>query len=307
MDWFKIALQLRGSVAPTVIPRALLFGIFGFIVSLLAYLGLPVSWNILGNVITNVVFNLVLGLLLVFRTNTAYDRYWEGRKAWGVLVINGCNLARQVRVAIAEVEPTDTDHKNAALRWLSAFAITTKLHLRQEPANSELESLLSPSQYHHIKDVKNRPLKIALWIGDYLQQQHTRNCLSSDQLTSMNLLLDQMVEAVTECERILKTPIPPAYAIYLKRLLIIYCTFLPFQLVEEVKLLTGLVVTLISFVLLGIEEIANEIEDPFGHDSNDLPVDEICTTMLQNIEDLITPSTQESEVSLSPSSLASHP
>jgi putative membrane protein len=285
-NWFAMALQLRGSVAPTIFPRVLLCGGFGLLVSILDYFKLPISGNILDNLVTNVVYNLVLGLLLVFRTNTAYERFWDGRKSWGILVVNVRNLARQIQVSVAELEPIDRENKASAMRLLGAFAIATKLQLRQEPINDELEESITPSQLVQLKSVKNPPLKIALWIGDYLQQQHDRNCLNNNQLAAMNGLLDQMVEALTGCERILKTPIPLAYAIYLKRLLLIYGFALPFQIVDTSGWWTGLVVGIISFILFGIEEIGNEIENPFGRDPNDLPLDEICITIIDNLEDL---------------------
>ena len=90
------------------------------------------------------------------------------------------------------------------------------------------------------------------------------------------------------CERILKTPMPLAYAIHLKQLLLIYCLLLPFQMVDKLGFWTGAIVALISFTLFGIEEIGLEIENPFGYDANDLPLDAICNTMKRNIEDLIT-------------------
>ncbi|MEP0856480.1 bestrophin family ion channel [Trichocoleus sp. DQ-U1] len=285
-NWFAIALQLRGSVAPTIFPRVLLCGGFGFFVSILDYFKLPIAGNLLDNLVTNVVYNLVLGLLLVFRTNTAYERFWEGRKSWGLLVVNVRNLARQIQVSVAERESTDREDKATAMRLLGAFAIATKLQLRQEALNDELEEIVTPSQFLQLKSVKNPPLKIAFWIGDYLQQQHERNSLNNNQLAAMNGLLDQMVEALTGCERILKTPIPLAYAIYLKRLLLIYGFALPFQLVDTSGWWTGLVVGIISFILFGIEEIGNEIENPFGRDPNDLPLDDICTTIIENLEDL---------------------
>jgi putative membrane protein len=96
-----------------------------------------------------------------------------------------------------------------------------------------------------------------------------------------------MVDVLGACERILKTPIPLAYNIHLKQILLIYCLSIPFQLVDELLGFTGLVAAVISFTLLGIEEIGREIENPFGYDQNDLPLDDICNTMLKNIEDLI--------------------
>jgi putative membrane protein len=299
MKWFQLALQLRGSVAPNIFPRVIFFTFLGFLVSLLYDMGFSVSWQFLGTVITNVVFNLVLGLLLVFRTNTAYERFWEGRKLWGVLVVNIRNLARQIWVGVAEIEPSDREKKASALRLLGAFALATKLQLRKEPVNEELEALLTPAHYQYIKDSKTPPLKVATWIGEYIQQQHNRNCLNSNQLLAMNQLLDSMVEGFTGCDRISKTPIPLAYSIYLKRLLLIYCLALPFQCVGSLHWWTGVIVGLISFVLLGIEEIGNEIEDPFGVDPNDLPVDGICQTVLDNIEELTaTTGAQEAEVKL---------
>lgn len=282
-EWFKIALSFRGSVIPSVLPRALFCGLFGFWISLLHYWGLSVSLPILGSLIPNI----VLGLLLVFRTNTAYERFWEGRKLWGNLVNNSRNLARQIWVSVEEKEPSDRAEKIAVLRLLAAFAVATKLHLRSEPVNLELKELLSSSRYEKLKNMNNPPLEVAFWIGDYLQQQYEQNHLHIYQLTAMQQLLNTMVDVLGGCERILRTPIPLAYAIHLKQLLLLYCFSLPFQMVKDFGWFTGAIVAIISFTLLGIEEIGIEIENPFGRDPNDLPLDAICATMQRNIEDLI--------------------
>ncbi|MEA5516524.1 bestrophin family ion channel, partial [Nodularia sp. UHCC 0506] len=110
---------------------------------------------------------------------------------------------------------------------------------------------------------------------------------NSYQLTAMQELLNKLVDNLGACERILKTPIPLAYTIHLKQLLLLYCCLLPFQLVESLGWWTGLIVALISFTLFGIEAIGLEIENPFGYDANDLPLDAICNTMKRNIDDLI--------------------
>ena len=282
--WFKIAFQLKGSVIPAIFNRVILCGFFGVFISILYYYKLPVSYPIFGTVIPSI----VLGLLLVFRTNTAYERFWEGRKCWGTLVNNIRNLARQIWVSVIEEHPEDRQEKILALRLLVAFAVSTKLHLRGEPVNSELTELMSHHRYFKLKAMNNPPLEVAFWIGDYLQQQYNRHCLNSYQLATMQDLLNSMVDTLGGCERILKTPMPLAYAIHLKQLLLIYCLLLPFQMVHSLGLWTGAIVALISFTLFGIEEIGIEIENPFGYDANDLPLDAICNTMKLNIEDLIT-------------------
>ena len=282
--WFRLALRFRGSVIPAIYNRVLWCSVFGVFISLLYHFKLPVYQPIFESVIPSI----VLGLLLVFRTNTAYERYWEGRKCWGTLVNNVRNLARQIWVAVAELEPDDRFNKISTLRLLVAFAVASKLHLRAEAVNSELEELMPTSRYFKLKTMNNPPLEIAFWIGDYLQQQYNRNCLNTYQLTALQDLLNSMVDTLGGCERILKTPMPLAYAIHLKQLLLLYCLLLPFQLVNNLGWWTGAIVALISFTLFGIEEIGIEIEDPFGYDLNDLPLDAICSTMLRNIEDLIT-------------------
>jgi ion channel-forming bestrophin family protein len=281
--WFKIALQFRGSVIPSILPRVLVCGGFGIFISFLHFLNLPVSLPILSSIVPSI----VLGLLLVFRTNTAYDRFWEGRKFWGNLINNVRNLARLMWVAIDEKDPQDIIEKKSALRLLVAFAVALKLHLRQEPVNSELEPLMSPSQYEKLKSMNNPPIEVAFWIGDYLNTQYDRNCVDVYQLTAMNELLNSMIDTLGSCERILRTPMPLAYAIHLKQLLLLYCFALPFQMVKDLTWGTGPIVALVSFTLFGIEEIGIEIENPFGHDANDLPLDNICATMRRNIEDLI--------------------
>lgn len=282
--WFSVALQVRGSVIPSIVGRTVVCGLFGVLVSVLFYLKFPVSLPILASLIPNI----VLGLLLVFRTNTAYERFWEGRKIWGMIVNTTRNLARHIWIVVPAQNQDDRDGKVAALRSLVAFAVATKLHLRQEPINDELQGLLSPDKFQKLKAMNNPPLEVAFWIGDYLQKQYSHKRIDSYQLTAMQDLLNDLVDCLGGCERILKTPMPIAYSIHLKQLLLIYCLSLPFQIVENLGWWSGAIVALISFTLFGIEEIGIEIENPFGRDPNDLPLDAICETMLRNIHDLIT-------------------
>ncbi len=283
-EWLKVILQMQSSVIPAIIFRVIFCGLFGFLIALLYFFNFPVNWPIESGIIPSI----VLGLLLVFRTNTAYERFWQGRQLWGSLINTVRNFSRQIWVSVEENEASDRKEKEAIMRLLVAFAIAGKLLLRGQEVNHELEGYMPLEWYEKLKEMNHPPIHIAFLISDYLQHQYERGCINSYQLTAMFKLLDRMVEALTGCEGILKTPIPLAYAIHLRQLLLIYCLLLPFQIVNEFHFWTGIVVALISFTVFGIEEIALEIENPFGHDPNDLPLDTICTTMHHNIEDLIT-------------------
>ena len=284
-NWFKLAFQFRGSVILAIYQRVIGFGLFSFIVSVLYYFKLPVSQPILGSIIPSI----VLGLLLVFRTNTAYERFWEGRRLWGNLANDARNIVWQIGAMMNDIEPEDRAKRIAVMRLVAALPVACKLYLRSEPVNSELEELMSRSQYLHLKNINNTPLQIVFWMADYLQKQYQRgnSVLHYSHVVFLQTTVKSMFESVGHCERILRTPLPLAYSIHLKQLLLIYCVLLPFQLVKDLGWGTGMFVGLISFTLLGIEEIGLEIENPFGYDTNDLPLDDICNTIKSDIEEFI--------------------
>jgi ion channel-forming bestrophin family protein len=281
-NWFKIAFRVQGSVIPTITSRVLWCGAFGLFVSVLSFYKIPVGAKALGGVVPSI----VLGLLLVFRTNTAYERFWEGRKAWGTIVNSIRNLSRLIWVAIIEIDPLHRYEKEEILRLLVAFAIATKLHLRSQLVDDKLAQFVSPMQFSKLETMNNPPLEIVFWISDYLQAKQEQGQIALYQMNELQSLLNGLVDMLGACERILRTPIPLAYAIHLKQLLLIYCLLLPFQVVDELHWWTAPVVALVSFTLFGIEAIGVEIENPFGTDPNDLPLDTICNTIEKNIDDL---------------------
>lgn len=263
--------------------RSLFCGGFGVLISILYVYGYPVARPVLSGVIPSI----VLGLLLVFRTNTAYERYWEGRRLWGTIANTTRNLVWQIWVNVQEEGPEDRRRKLAILRLLPAFGIANKHYLRSEPVSQELALIMSQAQFQILQSVRNTPLQVAGWLGRYLQQEYEYNRLNAYQLTAIQTLVNTLIEAVGSCERILRTPMPLAYAIHLKQLVLIYCLTLPFQCVQDLGWWTGLFVMLVSFALFGIEEIGVEIENPFGYDANDLPLDAICAMIQHNVEEFI--------------------
>ncbi len=162
--WFRGAFRLKYSVFPDVWEKSLFFAIFSLIICLLYTLGFAVQQPILSSLIPTI----VLGLLLVFRTNSANDRFWEGRKLWGGIVNNLRNLTWQIWVNIQEESHHDRTHKIQALNLLTVFAIASKNHLRSEGISEEMESLLSPYYYHHLQTSQHfllSPLSVILFMG----------------------------------------------------------------------------------------------------------------------------------------------
>ncbi|MGF1512472.1 MAG: bestrophin family protein [Elainellaceae cyanobacterium] len=287
--WFRDALRWRGSVIPAIWPRTLLCTAIGAIASVLYAFDINVALPF-----NSIIPDLVLGLLLVFRTNTAYARFWEGRQLWGSLVNATRNLGRQIWINVQAHSDQERQAKAETVRLLSAFAFAMKHHLRGE-SFEDVQRFITPSQFKTLNQAGHVPLQIAFWIGDYLQRQYEGDRLPLYQLHGMQELLNKLVDVLGGSERILKTPIPLAYAIHLKQLLLLYCCALPFLVVDTWGVWTGLVTGIVSFTVFGIEEIGVEIENPFGHDPNDLPLNAICQTIAQNMEELIAAQPQAAE------------
>ncbi|WAS04124.1 bestrophin family ion channel [Gloeomargaritales cyanobacterium VI4D9] len=282
-NWVNLTFTWRGSVIPAVLPRIILYSAIALVVVLThTYTAGSVPFGL-------VTFtpDVVLGLLLVFRTNTAYDRFWEGRKAWGTIVNASRNLARQILVMVDECTPRDRQEKEQAVRLITAYAIALKCHLRGESPLAELQDLLPPDRLHLLAGMAHRPVGLAFWIGDYLRWQYQQQHLNAYQFSTLEQPLSQLVDALGVCERILRTPQPLAYSVHLRHILILYCFFFPFRLVAQLGWATIPVTAIAAFVVLGIEEIALEIENPFGTDPNDLPLDQICGVIRRDVEELI--------------------
>ncbi len=287
VGWWENVLQLDGSVVKTILPRILFFSIFAALVCFSKYWqGKPEFLLHIGELTSNVVYNLVLGLLLVFRTNTSYERFWDGRKSLGMLVVNIRNLSRSIRLSIPEDDAAQREKKAAVLKLLTAFAIATKLQLRGEAADDQLKALLNETQAKEIDSAKRLSLQISLWIGEYFQQQFELGKIDSYQRIEMNSLLNNMIEGLSGCERVSRTPLPIAYSIYLKRLILIYCLGLPFNLIQRMHWWAILVTAVVSFILLGLEEVGRELENPFLYSINDLPVDNLCQNIAADVESI---------------------
>ncbi|WP_448380930.1 bestrophin family protein [Gloeomargarita sp.] len=282
--WLRPVLTLRGSVLPNVLPLMGLFMGYSALIVAAWHMNLLAPIRVLGELTNNVVCNLVLGLLLVFRTNSSYDRYWEGRKAWGDIVVNVRNLARTIQLCIPVPTETESQQRQRILQMLPGLAVATKLHLRETTDQTDLAPYFHTDELAQLQHSPNRPLQIALWIQDYLQQEFQQERIDTVRLLELNQFLNAIIQGLTACERIRQTPIPPAYLIYLRRLIALYCLCLPVALVNQWDWWTVLVAGIVGFILFGIEELGRQIADPFGLDPNDLPLEAICATLAENVK-----------------------
>lgn len=226
---------------------------------------------------------VVLSILLSFRTNSAYDRWWEGRKKWGELVNNSRNLAIFLHSALP---PGDDESRYYLSVRISNFALALKEHLRAGTQISEL-ILLSEEEIQVYNKKGHIPNYIAYEIIQRIQDAHRDGHLSLADHINIKQHSQELMNISGACERIKKTPIPFSYNVYLKLFITFYAMGLPFALVPIFGYWSILMVAFVFFAFIGLELMAEEIEDPFGLDCNDLPTGDIANTIQKNVFELM--------------------
>jgi len=206
----------------------------------------------------------VISLLLVFRTNTAYDRWWEGRKLWGSVVNDTRNLS-----SLLSSLDLNAAERRQYVELITAFSKSMKEHLRRNKL--ELSFPLDESA-----KAGNQPLWIAHELRKSLHELRVTDRIDPIQWQQLSRHLDNLIDSLGACERILNTPIPFSYSLFFKKFIFLYVVTMPLAFVELFQYWSVLISTFVFYALVSMEILAEEIEDPFGMDDNDLPLDEIC-------------------------------
>jgi putative membrane protein len=226
---------------------------------------------------------IVLGLFLVFRVNSAYDRWWEGRKLWGSMVNSTRNFALKLN---AYLDKEDSENRIWFSRMISNFVFASKEHLRKGVQFNELEPA-DDRFAEYLNEREHKPNAIAGMLYSRVNQLYSTGKLTGNQFFVLDKELKDFIDIIGSCERIKNTPIPYSYSMYIKKFIFIYIITLPFGFVTTFKYGTIPAVLLIAFVLLSVELISEEIEDPFGNDVNDLPTDELSHKIRENIREIL--------------------
>lgn len=221
----------------------------------------------------------VLSLLLVFRTNTAYDRWWEGRKKWGELVNNSRNLAIKISAMT-----TNKEHELFFKRMIPNYAFAMKEHLREGVLLEELD--LTEEELKEIKHIEHKTSYIAKKMYERLELMKSSNELSEIEFLSLDTNLKTFSDITGACERIKNTPIPYSYSSFLKKFIFVFVTTLPLSFITVFNYYSAFVAIFVFYVLVSMEILAEEIEDPFGKDENDLPTDNLSLKIRANVKEI---------------------
>ena len=278
-EWFSYIFRFHRAdtfrkLFPAMVGIAIYSGIVAFLE--IEYWKLSDTTHIKNVSMMHNLLGVVLSLLLVFRTNTAYERWWEGRKLWGELVNNSRNLAFKLSSMLA---PKDRIFFQKAI---PLFAENLKRHLQHEAVDFQplKEIGVEGKAGNHIPNLIVKAIKRRVNV-----LYKTRK-IKGEHLIVLDNGLESFGNICGGCERIKNTPIPYSYSAFIKKFIFFYTITMPFGHAFTLGYYMIPIVIFVFYALASLELIAEEIEDPFGKDPNDLPLMRIASTIEHNIDEI---------------------
>ena len=280
-DWITFIFRFHESdTFRQLIPMMIFIGFYAYGIAYLEleYWNLSETSHVKNLNLMHTTVGFVLSLLLAYRTNTAYDRWREGRKQWGSLVNNSRNLALKLSAYLS-----DEKDRNFYRKVIPGYASVLSKHLLNEEVSKMLFEGLDLEMDHH----KHRPNQVAKMLFQKANDLYKSGKITGDQFYIINSELQSFTDICGACERIKNTPIPYSYSSFIKKFIFFFVMTLPFGFVFSLGYYVIPVVIFIFYVLASLELIAEEIEDPFGNDANDLPMTKIALNIKKHVEEIL--------------------
>ena len=274
----KTPFSLLFSWHGTILPRVLMPILFLSAASVLLGMVAHYKWFDIPTppLVGFTVFGVILSISLGFRNNASYERWWEGRKLWGVLIAAQRHLVRESGVL-------DDDTRSRLLRRVILFARLLRDRLRQETAAhedlSQYGTLDAQSLIRHI----NPPQFVLETMQRDLIRALREGQIDSIVYTSLSAHLAELGNVQAGCDRIAGTPLPFSYSVLLHRAIYGFCFMLPFGIENILGVWTPVMVAWLAYLFLGLDALGGELEEPFGTQANDLPLDAIVLLVEREI------------------------
>ena len=235
------------------------------------------------------ILGFTLSLMLAFRTNSAYDRWWEGRKLWGDLTNSSRGFAAHLN---AILEKTDVQNRKIISSHIVCFAYALRFHLKGERTErdifeNELDEHFLLNYRELFSSAQNQPLVIYKSLVEFIHQLNRSGKISIEQIYVVKQELNKFIDVLGACERIQSTPIPFSYAAFLKKFIFFYVMLFPLIYGIHMSYYIIPVTVFILYVLASIELIAEEIEDPFSDSPNDLPTFKLAKGIAMGAKNLL--------------------
>ncbi len=280
-NWFKLIFAVHKSDTIRILWKELIYiGVFTSVITfLIVTYGGDVVASLEKLITLYSLIGFVISLLLVFRTNTAYERWWEGRKKWGALVNDTRNLAIKIETSV-----NSPDSRDVLRRMIANFPFAMKEHLRGRRNLDLLE--ITEEERSVFKNKEHLPVAISHKITEEAKKGRKNGEISEEDYITIDKNINALLDSLGACERIRNTPIPFSYSLFIKKFIFIYVTTIPLAFITVFGYYSVFIALFVFYVLVSMEVLAEEIEDPFGEDDNDLPTDELSEKIRLNVDEI---------------------
>lgn len=274
----------KGSVLKKIYPTLIAIFIFSWLVYFAHYYFPQVIIPL--NVGAFTLVGISLAIFLGFCNSAAYDRFWEGRKQWGSLVIHSRTLAFQIQNYIAENNHFTKEEKKEGIRLIIAFCYALNYQLRNKTNYEVLKQYLTDSVYEQMLTKQFKPAYLLNELTNWIAIQNREGRIDTVVMIRIDQTLEQLSVVLGACERIIHTKIPFVYFIILHRTVYIYCFIIPFGLIDLIVWTMPFFVTFVAYTFISLDAVVEEIAEPFGEEDNDLALDQICATIAYSLSEI---------------------
>ena len=282
-EFWTEAFTVQGSITPIVVADVVGVGVMAaIVVAVVHYAEVRTGSNLRLEVAPWEIAGAALSLLLILRTNAGYDRWWEARKLWGGIV----NQCRNLAVDALAYGPPDAEWRRQFLSWIAAFPHVVRCSLRGETPPESVTQLLGEADARCLAGAAHLPSCVALRLADMLREACDRQQLDRFMFIQLDRERALLLDHVGACERILKTPLPLAYSIKIRRYIALFLCLLPFALLDRLHsdYIVPPICMLVAYPLFSLDQMGIELQNPFSKKNlSHLPLEDISDTIERNV------------------------
>lgn len=240
-------------------------------------------------------YGSAIGIIVGFRNNSAYGRWWEARTLWGAIVNNSRSLARQVDTTLGTCTEDTAECITLRTRIVHhqiAYVHALRQQLRGLNPTLEIRARMSADEFpdadlEALVSQKNVAMTVQQSMGAMLTQARQRHWIDPLVWQAMDRNLDDLMDSQGGAERIKNTPMPKQFDYFPTLFVRIYCLLLPIGMVENLGWFTPLGSTLVGFMFLALDKIGRDLQDPFDNGIYDIPLTAITTTIETNLRQIL--------------------
>jgi len=282
-NWFRMLFVWKGSVLPQILSQLAVLVLISIVVVYCR--GDIFNYKVELNPTPFTLFGIALAIFLSFRNTVSYDRFWEGRKLWGALLNTTRSLTRQ-SLTLNNLKGDGAETRQF-VDYLIAFTYSLKHQLRQTDAGVDLKRLLKPELAEYFIKVGYKPALLIRELGLWVKEERLKGNIDPLLAANFDHNLNELSNILGGCERIASTPIPYTYKVLLHRTVYVYCFLLPLGFVDTLGWMTPLIVAFIGYTFIALDAVADELEDPFGLEPNDLALNALCRMIEDTLLEMI--------------------